>query len=354
MNSVDEPNPSFSRKAIIVVGLVTATVVTLLLLWEIVDVLILGFAGLLLGVLLRWLSEGLQKRVPFSYQHCVVVVLIVLLIISGVAGWLAAPQLVRQANLLTDSLARSTEALVDRLGTYPWSEELWEQAQGLTDLLAQQGNFFSQVSSIFSTTLGALTNLILLVFIGLYYAFDPGLYQSGLIRLVPQSRRSRAREVLAAVSHTLRYWLLGRLISMVIVGVLTAIGLWILGIPLAFILGVLAALLAFIPYIGAVLSLLPAFLLAFTISPEMAIYVTLVYAGIQLVESYLLTPLVQMRVVSLPPILTIMAQVVLGLLFGFLGVALASPLAAAGMVLVKMIYIEDVLGDHSIAPLQKA
>jgi predicted PurR-regulated permease PerM len=133
--------------------------------------------------------------------------------------------------------------------------------------------------------------------------------------------------------------------SMIVVGLLTAVGLWALGMPLALTLGLLAALLTFIPNLGPTLAVVPAALLALLQSPTKSLYVILLYLVIQAVESYLLIPLVQRQAVSLPPALTITAQVLLGILVGGFGLVLATPLTAAVMVLVRMLYIEDALGD---------
>lgn len=138
---------------------------------------------------------------------------------------------------------------------------------------------------------------------------------------------------------------------MAIVGVLSIIGLMLLGVPLAFILGLLAGLLAFIPLIGPTLALIPPMLIAFTNSPQQALYVFLLFMGIQFVESYFLTPVIQKRVTALPPVLLIGTQVLLSLFAGILGVMLAAPLAVTGMVWVKMLYVEDILHDHTVAYL---
>jgi predicted PurR-regulated permease PerM len=134
---------------------------------------------------------------------------------------------------------------------------------------------------------------------------------------------------------------------MLIVSVATSVGLTLLGVPLALILGIIAGLLDFIPYVGPILAGVPAVLLALTISPDMAVYTLLLFVGIQLVEGYILQPLIEARAVDLAPAMVIVMQLVFGTLFGFAGVALATPLAAGLAVLVEMLYIEDVLGDRS-------
>jgi predicted PurR-regulated permease PerM len=137
-----------------------------------------------------------------------------------------------------------------------------------------------------------------------HMAVAPNLYAEGIIRLVPLAKRGRAHEILQALGHTLRWWLLGRGVSMLMVGLFTAAGLWLIAVPLALTFGLLAALLTFVPYLGPVLSAIPPTFLALTQQPRQALYVILLYIGIQGVESYLLTPLVQESTVSLPPALT--------------------------------------------------
>ena len=211
--------------------------------------------------------------------------------------------------------------------------------------MSGRADVLARVTGIFSTTLGIFADFIIILFIGLYLAIEPGLYTRGVIRLAPASRRERARAVIDEVGNTLRWWLIGKAASMLVIGVLTAFGLWLLDVPLALTLGLLAAILTFIPNIGPILSVVPAALLALLHSPTRALYVILLYLGIQTIESYLLTPMVQRRTVQLPPALTIFAQVLLGVLVGGLGLALATPLTAAALVLVRMIYVEDTLHD---------
>jgi predicted PurR-regulated permease PerM len=192
--------------------------------------------------------------------------------------------------------------------------------------------------------LGALVNAAIVLSVGLCLAADPRLYKSGLLRLLPPERRPRAREVLTQLGSTLRRWLVGRLVLMFVNAALTWAGLSLLGVPLALTLGLLAGLLNFVPNVGPVIAGVPAVLIALTESPQQAMYVLLLYVALQSVDSYIFTPLVQKRTVELPPALTITAQVLLGVLLGTFGVVFATPLMAAALVLVRMLYVEDVLG----------
>lgn len=155
---------------------------------------------------------------------------------------------------------------------------------------------------------------------------------------------------MSEIGRTLGQWLMGKLLSMLIVGVLTATGLALLQVPLALLLGIVAGLLDFIPYVGPIMAGVPAVLIAFSEGPQLALYVLLLFAALQLAEGYLLLPLIERRTVALPPALTIGAQVLLGALFGFAGVALATPITAVLTVAIAMLYVEDVLGDRGRRP----
>jgi predicted PurR-regulated permease PerM len=269
---------------------------------------------------------------------------LMLLAILGIGVWLLAPDLAAQLSELAETLPRSIQHLEQRIRQYGIGQWFLAHATPVSALLPE-GSMLGRITRVFSTTLGVLASLIVILVIGFYIAVAPQVYTEGVARLVPIERRGRAHEVLQALGQTLRWWLLGRWISMMLVGLLTAVGLWLLGVPLALTFGLLAALLTFIPYLGPIISAIPPTLLVLMQSPMQVLYVILLYLGIQSVESYLLTPLVQQRTLSLPPALTITAQIFLGLLLGTLGVILATPLIAVTLVLVQMLYIEDVLGE---------
>jgi predicted PurR-regulated permease PerM len=167
---------------------------------------------------------------------------------------------------------------------------------------------------------------------------------------VPQRRRKRAREVLHEIGEVLRRWLVGQSIVAACVALLAATGLLLLGAPFAIALGLLAGLMEFVPYIGPFIAAVPAILVGFAESPELALKIGLLFLALQLIESYALYPLIQHRAVHLPPAVILFAQVLMGAIIGALGVAVATPLAAAVMVAVSMLYVEDALGDKNAKP----
>jgi len=328
------------------VGVAAAVVVLLLFVWYARDVLLLAFAGVLLAVFLRRLACWISARTPIPASWAVGVVALALAGLLAAAFWLRGPAIAQEVDTLRESLPRAAQELRTRLEGYAWGRQLVAEAPRARELLPDDPDAISRATGVVSRTFGALASALVILFLGLVLAASPKPYVDGLLALVPARRVARGREVLDRVADTLWWWLVGKLIAMVIVGLLTWLGLSLFGVPLALTLGILAALLDFIPNIGPIIAGVPAVLLALMISPTTALYVFIFYVVIQSLESYVLTPVLQMKTVKLPPALTIVAQVLLGVLAGGIGLILATPLAAAIFVMVKMLYVEDTLGDE--------
>lgn len=196
-----------------------------------------------------------------------------------------------------------------------------------------------------SSTLAVFAGIILITFLSIYIGADPDTYHAGLMHLFPHRARRRAGEVLTAMATVLRRWLVTQLIAMVVIGVVTTVVLLLLDVEAAFALGLIAGLFEFIPTIGPILSAVPAIAMGFLDSPEKALWVAAAYGGIQFLENNLLIPAL-MREVDLPPALTMMSQALMAIIFGFLGLLVAVPLVAGLLVPIKMLYVEDVVGDE--------
>ncbi|NNG24508.1 AI-2E family transporter [Telluria aromaticivorans] len=311
------------------------------------DALLLVFACILCSILLYKLSEILAQKLHMKRKLALGIVVLLLAAIIGIGGWAMAPQIAEQSSKLAKEIPAAVERLQSEVQQHPLLKRVVAELPPPEQIVKQMGSMVPNAGLFFGGVIGALGNVIIILFVGIYFATSPQLYTNGLIRLVPQSNRPRAREVQKELGHTLSSWLMGKAASMLIVGVVTSVGLSMLGVPLALILGIIAGLLDFIPYLGPIMAGIPAVLLALSISPDLALYTVLLFVGIQLVEGYVLQPLIEAKAVDLPPALVIVMQLVFGTLFGFAGVALATPLAAGLAVLVKMLYIEDVLGDRS-------
>jgi len=327
-----------------VANIVIATLAVLLVTF-VSEIVLLLFAAILIAVLLRALAELFAKRVGIPQRWAVVIVVMLLALSFSAIGWLIAPSIGEQVSELRSALPTSMQRLQQELQRFVWLERLVDSAPH-PNSIPTQPEVASKVTEATSGTLKALASIVVVLVIALYLAADPRPYVEGTVRLFPPAQRKRAREVLDAMGHTLRWWLIGKAASMTIVGIAVFIGLTALGVPLAGALALIAALLDFIPNVGPILALIPAGLFALLQGPTQVLYVVVLYGAIQAVEGYVLTPLIDRTTVKLPPALTLTAMVVAALLFGWLGLLLEAPAAAALMVLVQMVYVEDILGER--------
>lgn len=332
----------FSSRLLRSVLLAALVVVVLLCFWYTSYILMVIFAGCLVAIFLRSLSAALSCRTPLSDGWALAAVSLALVGVGALLFWLLAPEVTRQVDELSRTLPESMKRLQEQLastGTGRWFVDRFSDANEWVS----SRRAVSQATTVLSTTAGAVAGFFIMLALGLYLAAEPEFYREGVVRLFPPARRERVRQVLLEVGETLRWWLIGKFAGMFVIGLLTWLGLLALGIPLALTLGLIAAVLTFIPNFGPILAVIPAILLGLVESPSRAVYVLVLYLAIQAVESYIITPLIQRRTIRLPPALTISAQMIFGTMLGALGVALATPLAAALLVCVRKLYVEDTL-----------
>lgn len=342
-----------AQRTLVVVGVVVVILILLLLVWYAADLLLLVFAGVLVANLLRSLSRPLHTRTGLSAGLALTLVILVIVAVIALVGWVVADRVGSQVNELAQQLPVAIAEFNQRLERYTWVQQVIAALPGVGEAQGRSG-LLTRITGLASATLNVVVNIVVVVIVGIYLAAQPDLYAGGVKRLLPFRYRPRAGEVLGVLDDALGRWLLGRFALMVVNGSLTALGLWLLGVPLTLTLGLLAGLFNFIPNFGPLIAAVPAILIALLQSPQVAIYTTLLYLAIQMIDGYLFTPLVDRRSVALPPVLTITAQLLLGLLFGFIGLLVASPLAATVLILVKLLYIEDLLGDRMMQESSKS
>ncbi|HZM36557.1 MAG TPA: AI-2E family transporter [Burkholderiales bacterium] len=337
-----------AQHALVYVGIGVSIVVLLVLLWYAIDVFLLLFIGIFIAVLLRSPADWLARHTGWSEGLTLSLVLVVLLAVLAGAGFFFGRTIVDQSWRLTQQLPKLIEKARERLSRTEVGENIAAAAQSPPPEASAQ--VLGKGLRLIGSTFAALASLVVVLFLGIFLAWQPSAYRNGFVRLFPERRRRRAREVLNAIGAVLERWLVGQLVLMTIVGMLTWIGLHLLGVPFALPLALFAGLAEFVPYIGPIVAAVPAVLVAIGESPELALWTTGLYVLVQSVESYLLTPLIQHRAVYLPPALLLLSQVVLGVTAGPLGVVVATPLAAAGLIAVNKLYVEDVLGDKNSGP----
>ena len=338
--------PEFANRVLIAIGLLTAVALLLLVLWQGTQVILLIFAGLLVAVFLCGIAGWVSRRTPLSKNWALAVVMLSIAGIVWLTVRLMLPALENQYAEISSAMPPAIDNLRQTLQNYPLGDWILNQMPDHPlELGGQNSNVFGRITGFFSSFLGVVVNIAIILTAGIYFAFNPSLYYEGALKLLPSKRQPRAREVLDTIGFTLRRWMLGRISIMTINGSLTALGLWFLGVPLALPLGLITALFNFIPNIGPFLAAVPAILIAFTQSSAQAGYTAILFLFVQTLEGYVLTPLIQQKAVELPPVMIIAAQLLLGILFGFLGVLLAVPITAVVFLTIKMLYVEDLLDN---------
>lgn len=311
------------------------------------SVLLLIFAGIVFGVFIHGVSDWPGRRTGLSYRagYWIAVSLLFLLLIVGF--YYLGSQVALRAEELWLQLESSVQQASKQLKEQPWAKRYLPNASELQSTLTGSSSMLPGMFKGLTAVGWALTGPLVILFVGLYASYDPELYRTGLVKLFPKDRRPVVREVLQKLRTALGRWIIGRMASMTVVGVLTAVGLWFLDVPLPITLGVLAALLTFIPNIGPLLAAVPQVLLALNVGTTTALYVLLFNIVLQGIESYLITPIIQRHEVTLPPIMTISAQLLMGVMFGVIGIMMAAPLMVVILVLVQGLYIQRWLGDEN-------
>ncbi|WP_435168437.1 AI-2E family transporter [Falsirhodobacter sp. 1013] len=325
-----------TRRGWISVLLIAATVIAVVIFAPQVPLLI--FAGVLVAVFLRGGGAGIGRMTGIGGGWGLVVFMLLLLALIVLFFTNASQALFQQFAQLLSQLPTAIDRLERLVNDNPWMQQV-RQRIDLESLIPSGMGALATVSS----TVGILGNMFLVAFIGIYCAISPGIYRRGVVALIAPEMRPRVQAMLLDAGSALRSWLTAQFASMAVIGVLTFIGLSILGIPLALILAVLAGIATFVPNIGPVVAAVPAVLLGLSQGPHTVALIVGLYVIVQAIESYLVTPRLQQELVSLPPALTISFQLMLGYLFGLLGFALATPLLAVVMTLANKHYIADYL-----------
>jgi predicted PurR-regulated permease PerM len=310
-----------------------------------IDVCMIAFMGLLFAVFLQTLSRFVDRHSGLGASWSLVVVVISLFGMIGAIGWALVPTIATQIQQFRSQLPEAIISIREQLRGTAWGAWILEQLPKSDQIWPRPQALLSRATGMVTSTIGGLGVPVMVFFIGLMLAAQPLVYLNGLLRLIPNRLRPRTREILIEIGSTLQSWLIAKISAMLIVGVLTWLGLICLNVELAATMAFLAAILTFIPNFGPIISAIPAVLLGMSQSPFVAIGVVVLYVVIQLLESYVITPLVQYRALSLPPALVLVSQLAASAWLGIWGLALATPLLAVTIVLIRLLYIQDVLHE---------
>ena len=329
---------SFERRVFRGTAIVLATLAGAYMLWLLVDLLLLLFACALVSLILLTITNAVRRRTRLPFGVALALAVLGLLVLIGGAFAFFGTTLQGEFAELSTRLPGAWTSVQGQLRNSPIGAQILERAQGL----APSGQAVVNAATTALTAVGgAVSGLIIVLIGGLYLAAQPTLYAVGLLRLIPPRARGPAAETLDAISVSLKNWLKGQALGMLFVGLATGLGLWLVGVPAAWAIGLVAGLAEFVPYLGILVAGIPAILLGFGQGTDTGLWTIGVLIAVQQIQGNLVMPLLQNRMVDLPPAVTIFGIIAAGILFGVAGVLLATPLTIVVLVLVRRLYLEE-------------
>lgn len=334
-------------RSVLATGLsLLAACVFLFLAWQTVSSLLLIFAGVLFGAFLDACARALAPLLPLARAWRLTLVLLLFSALSGFGLVWGAGKLPEQTRLLLKVMDNQIDVLQEHLLSYgvdllgpEWGRDFAQW------LFSDQGRFLSHAQFLLGGASSLLTGALVIVFLGILFAFDPTSHRESLVMLVKRPYRARTRAVMDEMGSVMRMWLIGQFIRIILMTLCVWVALYLVGLPGPLVLGLQAGLSNFIPYLGPIMAAVPIALVAMPLGGSLLIWAVLIYTIIQSIEGYVIGPLIQRQAVEIPPAWTLVAIVMLGALFGILGIAMAMPLVAIGRVAIIRFYVEDYLGD---------
>ncbi len=317
----------------------------LLIVYLLGNVLLLVLAAIILAIGFDGATKAIMRKSGLAHGWALAAVGIALLSIIAAAIGLTATRLTQQFRELAQTIVATAQRLqnwLQDIGILDFVDNIDGSGDSLT---GAAGNLMGQMMTMGMSVVGAISSLLFLIVLAFFLAADPGLYRRGVLRLIPPGGRDPVADTFAAISHAVRWWFLGQLVSMAFLGTTVGLGLFLLGVDLWFALAVLTGLVTFVPYIGPLIATVPIVAVSFTESTQTGLIVLAGYIVIENIEGNVVTPMIQQRAVNLPPALLIGLQVLLGVVFGAIGLILAAPLTVMTMVAVQKLWVEHTLGE---------
>ena len=331
-------NRGFAKKVWIAGGILALITILILLFKATISVLLLIIAGALIAVYFRGLGSLIERKTKWKSSVSLLISIFGTFILLGLIFWLIGAKAQEQITELSDSLPKMVSNARKQLGETSLGKKIIERMSSSNS----QDQAQSIASTFFTSTFGVLGDIYVVIFLGIFFTASPGLYTRGMVKMVPPAGRSKASGVLDKLGVMLRKWLKGQLFAMLVVFILTSIGLVSIGVPMWLALAIIAGFLNFIPNFGPLIAMIPAVLVALMQGPATAALVAGLYILVQVIEGNFITPMVQKKLVDIPPALIIIAQLLMGALTGGWGLVLATPLMVIIMTLVKELYIRQI------------
>jgi len=307
------------------------------------NVLLMGLAGSLIAVYFHGLGDMIERRTKFRRSLAMVISIGGTFIVLGLLVWFIGSKIQTQVTELSNTLPHTVSTAKAKLSSTPVGQKILEYVSG-----DNSQKLAATAQSFFSTSFGVIGDLYIILFLGIFFTASPSLYKNGMLALVPANKKALAGSIMDRISLSLKGWLKGMMLSMVLITILITVGLNIIGVPVAMVLGLITGILEIIPNFGPLIAMIPGVLLALTMGTDTAIIVALLYIVSQTIVANIVTPLIQKKIINLPPALTLMSQLIMGTLSGALGIILAVPLLAILTILVDELYTKKINQAHAM------
>lgn len=340
------PVNNLARNIILVISIVLPSILLAYFLWSVGRGFLVIFSGILLAVLLDGIARVIRCFIPINHQIALSITFMVTALLIFGGGWLGSHHVAMQAPQLSKQISQSVNRINRQLmyKTSSFSQDN-SRLSGTSKVMAFGKRITGNAKRLLSDTTSIISNGFIILILGAYFAVTPKKYLQIAASLIPPAHRDYVVEVLNTIGAMLRRWFLGQTMSMFLVGTLITIGLYSLGIELSLSLGIIAGIFTFIPYLGAIISALPAILVGLSSDLTMAIYVGILFLVVHIIEGYFFTPLIQKHIVRIAPAFLLIAQLLAGMFAGAAGVFLATPLVIIFTIGVQKFYLESFLGD---------
>ena len=327
--------PGYTTKVWQTTAIICLFITTLLILRIAFNIILMAFAGVLIAVYFEGLAGFLEKKLKLNRKLASFIsiagTLLLLVLLTGFIG----KTIQRQTAELIDSLPNTVHTAREKLSHSPIGQQILKYASG-----DNSQKLLDSASTLFSTSFGVVGEFYIILFFGIFFTADPSGYKKGILSLFPGDKKNSGERMFHRIGIALKGWLKSILISMVVIFILLAGGLALIGLPVTIVLGLFAGMLAIIPNFGPIIAMIPGVLLALTISTKTAVIVALIYIGCQTIVGNLVTPLIQKKIIHLPPAYTFLSQLIMGLLYGVLGIILAVPILSIIIILFDELYVK--------------
>ncbi|ELR68115.1 hypothetical protein C900_00941 [Fulvivirga imtechensis AK7] len=330
-----------SRLVIVIIALALV-----MLLYHGARYFLLLFTGALMAILWRGIARWIERKTKLKFKMALPFVILLNIGAIVVFVWLASPSIAEQVDRLSQEIPK----VVDRVESQLQNSDLGRRILNTVNAGEEElpSGQLKRAFTVFSGTMNFLIDILLIIAFSLFLAAGPHLYTKGVLYMTPNQYQDTVRDLFSRMNNTLFRWFIGKIVDMFSIFVMSIIGLWLLDMPLIFTFALIAFFFSFVPNIGPVLSAVPPVAIAFLDSSQKALYVGLLYLGIQLIESYFVTPNVQKHASYVPPVLLLLVQFLLAKFLGVLGLFLSTPILVMVMVLVQKLYVEERLGNYEL------